>query len=293
MHLVNAFNGEDGAGNLFDMELAWATLKQNVGGFAQDADTRPEDENADRQAQHWINPVRPGHANKKGADDDGDVRERIAKVVNEDAAEIQVFMTANESERDSTIDGEGGDGRPDHPAFHDGDGRAQTVDGFPGQPECQEDEANGIRERCECAGAMIAVSFVGVGGPLRPAHGQIGDAESRNVGKVVNGIVEQGDAVAEQASYDFGCNQAEGGDHGPAKDGWAQWGMAGMAVTVAVTMAMTEMAVRGFRGSALGANVLGAVVAGAIVRMDMRSHPAHCTQPGGSAQPRGELIRQF
>ena len=66
---------------------------------------------------------------------------------------------------------------------------------------------------------MVAVSFFGVGGALGPAHREIGDADGGDVGEIVNGVVEQGDAVAEDAPENFGDDQAEGGGHGPAEDG--------------------------------------------------------------------------
>ena len=57
-------------------------------GRAQDADAGPENEKADGEAKDRVNPTEAGVMNSDGAGDDGDVGERVAEVVNEDAAEI-------------------------------------------------------------------------------------------------------------------------------------------------------------------------------------------------------------
>ena len=86
---------------------------------------------------------------------------------------------------------------------------------------------------------MIAVGFLAVGGAFGPAHGEIGDAERGNVGKVMDGVIEERDAAAENASENFSDDQAESENHSPAKDGRLQCGMN----VAGVTMRMTGMAV--------------------------------------------------
>ena len=53
----------------------------------------------------------------------------------------------------------------------------------------------------------------------------------------MDGIVEEGDAAAEEAANDFGDYQTEGGRDGPAEDRGAQSGVgvAEVAMSVAVT----------------------------------------------------------
>jgi len=81
-------------------------------------------------------------------------------------------------------------------------------------------------------GTMIAVSFFGIGGPFGPAHGEIGNAERGDVGKIVNRVVQKGDAAAENAAKSLRDHQAQRGGHGPAKHGGAQRGMSVAGVTV-------------------------------------------------------------
>ena len=57
-------------------------------GIAENSDGGPEDEQADGEAEQRINPADAGRADDDGAEDDGDGGERIAEIVNEDAAEI-------------------------------------------------------------------------------------------------------------------------------------------------------------------------------------------------------------
>ncbi len=65
---------------------------------------------------------------------------------------------------------------------------------------------------------MIAIGFFAVGGTLGPAHGELGNAEGGNVGKIVDSVVQQGDATAKNAAKNLSDNQAERGDHGPAEN---------------------------------------------------------------------------
>src|SRR6516162_4850393 len=85
---------------------------------------------------------------------------------------------------------------------------------------------------------MISIGFFAVGGTLRPAHRQVGDAQSGNVGKVMDGVVEERDAAPENAAENFRDDQAEREDHGPAKDGRLQrtLSMAAVGMSMAVVM---------------------------------------------------------
>src|SRR5437016_14097357 len=88
---------------------------------------------------------------------------------------------------------------------------------------------------------MIPIGFFAVGGALGPAHCQVGDAESGNVGEVMDGVVEERDAAAENAAENLRDDQAECEDHGPAKDGRLQGAvrMPGLAMSMTgVAMAM-------------------------------------------------------
>src|SRR5260370_32421290 len=77
----------------------------------------------------------------------------------------------------------------------------------------------------------------------------MGNAERGNVGKIGNGVVQKGDAGAEDAAEDFRHNQTKSGGHGPAKNrGAKRWvSVAGMAVARGLRMTDVIMVV-GMRG---------------------------------------------
>ena len=111
MHVVNfvhAGDGEDGAGHVFDAHATRSALQQNVGRFAQDSDAGPQDEKADGQSEKRVNPSGAGEMNREGTEDDGDVGERVAKIVDEDAAKIEVIAAAHQGKSDTAIYGERG-----------------------------------------------------------------------------------------------------------------------------------------------------------------------------------------
>ncbi len=85
------------------------------------------------------------------ADDDGDVGEGVAEVVDQDAAQIQIRVAAHQGKRDSAIDQQGCDRGPDHPAFNDLHGRTQAFDGFVAQPQGEQDQQNCVGEGGERA----------------------------------------------------------------------------------------------------------------------------------------------
>src|SRR5205814_7628155 len=107
------------------------------------------------------------------------------------------------------------------------------------EPERKQDEDEGVGECSECAGAMIAVGLFAIGRPLGPAHREVGNAERGDVGKIVNRVVQKGDAAAENAAKNLRDHQTEGGDHGPGK----HRGVRVAGVSVAGGMRMTGVTV--------------------------------------------------
>src|SRR5260370_10499122 len=130
---------------------------------------------------------------------------------------MEVAPPTEKSEGDAAIDGESGDGGPDHPALDHGHGGAEAFESFVPEPERKQDEDEGVGERSERAGAVIAVGLFAIGRPFCPAHREIGNAGRGAVGEIVNRVVEKGDAAAENASKDLGYNQTERSGHGPPK----------------------------------------------------------------------------
>src|SRR5260221_266101 len=51
------------------------------------------------------------------------------------------------------------------------------------------------------------------------ADGEPGNAEGGNIGEIVDGVIEKSDGAAEEAANNFGDDQAERGEHGPAEYG--------------------------------------------------------------------------
>src|SRR5690242_4141883 len=94
---LDAFDGEDGAGDFLDPQVVGAALEKKVRRFAQDADAGPEHEYADPEAEKRVDPMRAGHSDENGADDDGDIGNGVAEIVNQDGAEVQVTAPPNES----------------------------------------------------------------------------------------------------------------------------------------------------------------------------------------------------
>src|SRR5882724_508816 len=117
---------------------------------------------------------------------------------------------------------------------------------------------------------MVAVGFLGVRGALGPAHGQPGDAEGGDVGKIVDRVVEQGDRAAEKATDDFGGYEAQRCSHGPGEDRGAHSRVLVAVMWTAVTMAV---AVIGMSGASGGADLAGRAVVILFVRM--RIHRRH------------------
>jgi hypothetical protein len=117
---------------------------------------------------------------------------------------------------------------------------------------------------------VVTVRFLGVGGALGPTHGEPGYAESRDVGEIVDRVVEQGYGVAQQAAYDFSGDQAQGSGHGPAQDGWAQgWVRVAMVAVAVTTVAMRVTVIRSTGGRCLTGRTIVSVIMDVIVRVRM------------------------
>ena len=70
---LDAVDGENGAGDVFDAQLARAAFEKDVRGFAQDADAGPQDEQADGETEKRVDPMGAGDVNDDRANDDGNI----------------------------------------------------------------------------------------------------------------------------------------------------------------------------------------------------------------------------
>lgn len=239
MHVVdflNIFDFQNGASDVFDSQIERAAFQKNVRRLAKDSDAGPKHEKANRKAEKRVNPMGAGGVNDQSARDDGYIGERIAKIVDENAAKIEVAAPADESESDAAIDGERAHRSPDHPAFDDFDGRAEAFERFIAKPERKQNKDEGVGESRKGSGAVIAIGFFAVGRALGPAHGEIGNPESGDIREIVHRVVQQGDAAAKDSAENFGDDQTESGDHGPAEYGGAKGRMNVASMTVGVDM---------------------------------------------------------
>src|SRR5437016_8167229 len=87
---LHAFDGEDGASDFFQAEFTRATFEKDVRGFAQDANAGPQHEQSNGETEERINPSSAGDMNDDRAGDDGDIRKGVTKVVDQDAAQIEI-----------------------------------------------------------------------------------------------------------------------------------------------------------------------------------------------------------
>ena len=60
VNFVDTLDGEHGAGHVFNAAVAGAALQEYVGGFAEDADAGPEDQDADGEAEKRVDPMKSG-----------------------------------------------------------------------------------------------------------------------------------------------------------------------------------------------------------------------------------------
>ena len=88
VHFHHSVHFQNCARHFFNAHFLRPPLQQDVRRIPQNPDARPQHQHSDRQAQHRIDPVPPGRANHNRADNNRHIRERVAKVVHQNAAQI-------------------------------------------------------------------------------------------------------------------------------------------------------------------------------------------------------------
>ncbi len=81
----------------------------------------------------------------------------------------------------------------------------------------------------------------------------------------MDGVVQQGDGMSQDAAKNFGDDQTKSGHHGPSQDGWSH-GWMGMIVAMRVTVLVTVFML--------------------VVRF-LDVHPLYSTSFAGEVQPLG------
>src|SRR5260370_8480615 len=113
---------------------------------------------------------------------------------------MEVTPRADESERDAAVDGERANGSPNHPPLDDGYGGVEAFESCISEPERKQDKDEGVGERSERAGAMIAVGFFAIGRPFGPSHREIGNAEHGDVITIATRVPHKADPPPHNAS---------------------------------------------------------------------------------------------
>src|SRR5690348_18163949 len=96
MYVNYPINQAQAGRNLLAGQAAWRALEENVQGFMDDAERRPEDQTTDSDRQRRIDPGMAGQNNCPAAHNDGSGGKRISKLVDEGATDIHVMGGAEQ-----------------------------------------------------------------------------------------------------------------------------------------------------------------------------------------------------
>ena len=146
-----------------------------------------------------------------------DVRNGVAEVVNQQAAEIQIAPAADQGERNPAIDRQRQQRDADHPAFVDGDGMKEAFERLIEKAQRHQDQQNGVGERGQNSGALIAIGALMIRGTRGPVQGDPGNQQRGNVGEIMERVADQGDGMAHVAAQQFGDNQQKGSGYRSGK----------------------------------------------------------------------------
>src|SRR5579885_1897383 len=211
-------NCQNRARHFFYLHILRTPFEQNMRGIAQNSNTRPQHQQTNRKAKHRVNPFQSRVVNRNRARNNRNIRERIAEIVNQDAAQVQVFVAAHHSQRDSAIYRQSRDRSPDHPAFDDCHGSAQPLDGLPSEPRGKQHEQHSVRKRRQRSRAMVAVRLIAIRRSLCPAHCNPRNAQRGYIGKVVHSVIQQRHAMPQQSAENLRNYQSQRRQHRPRQN---------------------------------------------------------------------------
>jgi len=200
-------------------DAAGRAFKEDVEGFADDADAGPEDEGGDEQREDGVDPVLAGEEDARAAGDDGSGGERVPGHVDEGRAHVDVAGHAPEQGGDDAVHEDAGGGYGHHEPGLDGDGAGEAMDGFGGDPEGNDDEGARVDEGGEDAGALVAEGFGLAGGAGLEVDGDEAEQEGEEVRNVVAGLREEREGVGAQAGDEGDQHVGERGHKREAEDG--------------------------------------------------------------------------
>ena len=175
-----------------------------MSGFFQDAVARPQHQHADGRADGGVHPVCAGRADDQRPGKYADVGESVAKIVNQDAAQVEVAAAAQQSKRDAAIHGQRSERNPDHQVIAHCLRVAQASVGLVKQEQRHQLQQDGVGERRQNTRAVVAVGLLGIRRALGPAQRKPGNHQRGHIGEVMNGVAHQGDRVAQVTAHQFG-----------------------------------------------------------------------------------------
>src|SRR5882762_1472198 len=138
VHVVNflhALDSENRARHFFHVHFARPPLQQNVRGFPQNSYAGPQHQQTNRETKNRVEPLRTRNSNGNRPSDDRDIGKCIAKIMNQNAAQIQIVPSAHQRQRNSAVDTKRSQRSPYHPALDDLDRRAQSFQRFVTEPQ--------------------------------------------------------------------------------------------------------------------------------------------------------------
>src|SRR5579859_3002690 len=148
------------------LQISRQTLQQDMTALTQNSQGAPQDHQPYGHPNRRVHPARARPTNRQGTRKNRDVRQRIAKIVNQDAAQVQIFSPANQSQSDSAIDAQREHSDPEHQRGANFDRPRQTLIRFKQNVNGYQDQQNRIDEGSKNSRAMISVGFFFGGRPF-------------------------------------------------------------------------------------------------------------------------------
>ena len=215
----DAFDGLHAGADVIELDAAGGSLEEDVEGFADDVDAGPQDERGDDEGENGVDPAVAGVEDCSATYDDRGGGEGVAGHVEECAAHVHVTGDSPEEGGDDAIHYDAGCGYTHHQPRLNGDGGAEAVDGFDGDPNGNEDQGCGVDEGSEDTGALIAEGLGAVGGAGLEVDGDEAEEEREEVGGVVAGFGEEREGVSAESEDEGDHHVRKGGDKGEAEYG--------------------------------------------------------------------------
>jgi len=197
--IENAVDRFHAGTDLVELYAARSAFEKNVEGFADDVDAGPEDESGNDERKYGIDPGMPGEQDCRASGDYSGGGERVSCHVEEGAAHIDVAGATPEEGGDDAVHENTGSRHPHHQAGLDGDGSAEAVDGFNGDPDGDDDQGRRVDEGGEDTGALVAESLGIVARAVLKINRYEAEQEGQEVGGIVAGLRKQGEGVGAKA----------------------------------------------------------------------------------------------